>query len=438
MEINSSCTHETCRPLLEDLSTFPQNIEAYAATVPESIGMLDRQRHYKDAYYAVWDGNYTLLPREEAMWPFRTYRSGNAYGANLQPLPESWFERMAEEADWDAYGKVNRTAVALVNLDLRNFPTAQPLFRDPRSAGEGFPFDYVQNSSVFAGEPLRISHLSRDGAWAYALTSYATGWVPRRNVAYVSEEDAKALRALPLVALMNDNMPLYDRQGNYLFRGRVGMLLPCSDTNTTVYMARTVVSERDGTACDVGIPISTDAAVPLPLQMNRENLVRVISGVMQSKYGWGGLYGERDCSSTLRDIFAPFGIWLPRNSFRQSQVGRVVSFEGMNNARKLETIRQYAVPFRTLLYLKGHILLYLGTYDGVPVALHNTWGIKTENDGDMGRYLVGGVVISSLLPGKELNGFQMENTILSKLISMNVVAEVYEAAPDLYQARGGD
>lgn len=400
--------------------------------------ILDRQRHYRAAYYAVWDANFTLPPREESRWPFRTYHSGNAYGANLLPLPAAWFDRMLADANWEAYGSVNRNAVASVSLNLRNFPTAQPLFHDPGTAGEGFPFDYLQNSAVFAGEPLRISHLSRDGAWAYVVTSYATGWVPLRNVTAVSNTTVAALRTLPLIALMRDNIPLYDENGTYLFRGRIGMLLPAAEMNATGYKVRTVPAGRhtEGSFTEVSLPPAD--AEPQPLRITRKNLGRVIRGVMRSKYGWGGLYGERDCSSTLRDIFAPFGIWLPRNSFQQSQVGRIVSFEGMDNTQKLETIRQYALPFRTLLYLKGHILLYLGTYNGVPVALHNTWGIKTESDGGMGRYLVGGVVISSLLPGSELEGFRTENSILDKLVSMNVIAEVFEAAPDLYQARNGD
>ena len=35
---------------------------------------------------------------------------------------------------------------------------------------------------------------------------------------------------------------------------------------------------------------------------------------MGVKYGWGGIDGGRDCSSTIKDLLTPFGIWLPRDS----------------------------------------------------------------------------------------------------------------------------
>jgi cell wall-associated NlpC family hydrolase len=38
-------------------------------------------------------------------------------------------------------------------------------------------------------------------------------------------------------------------------------------------------------------------------------------------YGWGGLYQNRDCSAMVRDMFSPFGIWLPRHSEDQAREG---------------------------------------------------------------------------------------------------------------------
>ena len=49
---------------------------------------------------------------------------------------------------------------------------------------------------------------------------------------------------------------------------------------------------------------------------------------MNSPYGWGGMNGEQDCSSFIRQIFACFGITLPRNSTGQIQNGTfAASFE---------------------------------------------------------------------------------------------------------------
>ena len=57
-----------------------------------------------------------------------------------------------------------------------------------------------------------------------------------------------------------------------------------------------------------------------------------------------------------------------------------------------------AVPFRTILNLNGHNMLYLGTFEDSPVAFHTIWGLRTESadESNFGRYLIGKSVITSL------------------------------------------
>ena len=46
--------------------------------------------------------------------------------------------------------------------------------------------------------------------------------------------------------------------------------------------------------------------------------------ISRQPYGYGGLYDNRDCSAMTRDLFAPFGLYLPRNSSEQARGGKVV------------------------------------------------------------------------------------------------------------------
>ena len=48
---------------------------------------------------------------------------------------------------------------------------------DPSLAGEGFPFDYMQNSIIAANKPIFISHYSKDREWAYIFSSFTSGWI---------------------------------------------------------------------------------------------------------------------------------------------------------------------------------------------------------------------------------------------------------------------
>ncbi len=105
----------------------------------------------------------------------------------------------------------------------------------------------------------------------------------------------------------------------------------------------------------------------------------------------------------MLDLFAPFGIWLPRNSSRQAQAGEVLPLGELFGEEKEKAILDGGIPFLTLIWMKGHIGLYLGEHQGRAAFLHNVWGVKTESFwGEEGRAIVGKTVVTTLQPGAEL------------------------------------
>ena len=99
----------------------------------------------------------------------------------------------------------------------------------------------------------------------------------------------------------------------------------------------------------------------MPLPLTARAVAGLADAMTGQLYGWGGMFENRDCSSTLRDLFLPFGFWLPRNSVQQArQGGQFISLNGLTPDAKLETIRTRGVPFASLVWLPGHIGLYLG------------------------------------------------------------------------------
>jgi hypothetical protein len=142
---------------------------------------------------------------------------------------------------------------------------------------------------------------------------------------------------------------------------------------------------------------------------------------LTESYGWGGVDFTRDCSSTTQDYFAPFGIWLPRNSYAQSRAGHYTSFKGLSKEEKEALILKEAIPFVTLIYSKGHIMIYVGKYNNKPIIYHNVWGVKTVKNGKKGRYIIGRTVITTLELGKELEGKNENNTLINHIRGMSIL-----------------
>ena len=84
------------------------------------------------------------------------------------------------------------------------------------------------------------------------------------------------------------------------------------------------------------------------------NAVKIANELIDEPYGWGGLYGNRDCSAMTRDFFAPFGIWLPRHSEDQAKkVGTYIDLQNLEPEQKEKIILEQGIPYLSLLWRKG-------------------------------------------------------------------------------------
>jgi hypothetical protein len=150
-----------------------------------------------------------------------------------------------------------------------------------------------------------------------------------------------------------------------------------------------------------------------PIKFNEYNLAYISKQLVGEPYGWGGKEKCRDCSALTRDFFAPFGIYLPRNSRQQANAGaEFMSLKGLKAAQKKQTIVSYAKPFRSMLFVPGHITLYLGEQKGEPIILHNYWGVRL-NDGS--KRVMGRAIISTTTPGKELADVRKRSMLINTL-----------------------
>ncbi len=432
------CSHKEAKPLenivnaekniseakeetsIYDLVNIPQDISYFTDSFFPDTDLKDTQEKYEKSYFSVWNYDRPQDVLNSIKWPFYLYKVGDSYGENLQPYKENFFEEMLKNANFGAYLTLKKKALTIKHTDIRSFPTIQPLFKDPSKAGEGFPFDYLQNSSLQANKPVFVSHFSEDKEWAYIFCSFTSGWVKSENIVFLDKEYTDKWQKAQQVFITKEGVPLYSLDGDFLYKSKIGMMFALVDEDAYSYTVLSVSRYKHMEPLFLKTKISKQIAHKGFLEFNKENFETIFNEVSQVKYGWGGLYEQRDCSSTLRDLFSPFGVWLPRNSFVQSKEGKIIQLEGLSDDGKIRLIEAEAIPFETFLYRQGHIVLYIGSYDNEPVVFQNIWGIKTTQNGVAGRIIIGKPVISSLHLGQYQKNYDKEADMLKNLKSMNL------------------
>lgn len=408
---------------IKQLSTLPQYAFAYTRDIKNNNTLFKAQKDYDNSYFSAWKSNTAHADLYDIKWPFRNYTIFNSYGANLKPLHLSWFYHQYANANFPDFGSVDKFAITLKYSSLHNFPTRDPVFYKPTLAGEGFPFDYNQNSGIDADKPVFVSFYSRDGAWAYVFSSFASGWINADNIAFISTQDIKKYQNSKFVHILQDSYPIKDSNGTFVCYSRVGMMLPLvasSEKNWTVSVA---TKDCNGSVLFKDAVIPKDLGTTKTLTFTRHNIDMVSNAIMHSKYGWGGIDGGRDCSAFVRDFYAPFGIWMPRNSASQSRVGKVISLYHLSDTEKIKMIKSKGIAFQTLLYMHGHILIYAGTYHNRVIVLQEMWGIGIKKGKKTGRVVVGHAAYTTLDIGHNLEYYNAKESILHKIISMNIVTD---------------
>lgn len=439
----TACTSRLPPPgEVQDLRMLPQDAGYFIPSVPDGQPLISAEQQHRLAtefrarYFAVWNAEYTVQTEDDdPFWGLKRYRDREAYGENLLPLPESWLEKMALQSVPDLYPSLVQPGVTVVTTSLRVLPTHRPVFSNPAKPGEGFPFDYLQNSLVHAGTPVLAVHASLHGDWYLVKTAHASGWVRPWEIAWVDQSFMDAFQGADMLGILSDNAVVRTAQGMFALDGRMGMLLPASSEPSPPGMVGLLAPLRraDGWAELKHVLVETSLVKPWPLAATIENYSTVLNGLLGQAYGWGGMYENRDCSALIQDVQALFGIAMPRNSRAQAQAGRVVDLEGLQAVEKEQRILEQAIPLRTIVNMPGHVMLYLGPdpVTGRPVVLHSMWGLRTRLPGYLdeptispGRWIVGRTVITTLTPGAELpNLSKPVGLLVERVSSVTILGE---------------
>ena len=382
------------------------------------------QARAMERFFAPWRMARTSLGADKAFWGVKAFAGKQGYSENLLPFPSERWSRLVDLQDRAAFPSMAAPAIVTRNTDVRVLPSMRPFFLDPKQPGEGFPFDYFQNSALWLGTPVLVTHVTTDRAWYFVETAFTYGWVRVEDVALAGKGFRGQYESRRMAALLRDDVSLLDGSGRLLGQTHIGALFPVHAQVGSALTVKTPVRDADGQAGIQLAALSAAQAAPAPLPMTSRAVAALADAMSGQQYGWGGLFENRDCSSTMRDLFLPFGIFLPRNSALQAKDGgQLHPLDKLPVEAKLAAIRAEGIPFLSLIWLQGHIGLYLGQDQrGEPLMLHNVWGVRTKlPGGGEGRAVVGRLAISTLRPG-EYRADVRRNAFLERVRGLTVLS----------------
>jgi len=410
--------------VIGDVRDLPQDHFSYidpatatqALVHPQQQALMDE---YQDImHFLPWEQEGPQTSAQEVEKLFAKFAADPGYGENARRRTREQIDKLRTNADLGGYPNRRLRGITVRNADVRLLPTHRPHYSSPR---QGYPFDNLQESTIGPNTPIYIAHLTKDGTWAFAESSFAAGWVRIADIAYVDRSFMRRWQSGLYGVAVKDKIPAVTPQGQTLFKIPLGSIFPLDPSSQGGGIRiLTAVANEDRRAVIRVVPVSGGTVVPKPLPLTPRHVAAISNELVNEPYGWGGLFANRDCSAMIRDIFAPFGIWLPRNSADQAREGGAfVDLERFSPEEKEAIILRHGRPYSTLLWRKGHIMLYIGSREGKPLVFHNIWGIRTRDLlGREGRKVIGHAAITTLHPGMELSEADPRGDLLSNLSGM--------------------
>ena len=298
-------------------------------------------------------------------------------------------------------------AIAVHNLHCRNLPTDDVHFYSHKLPGEGYPFDYLQNSAIWVGTPLYILGITNDKQWALVLTPFCIGWVKSNGIARVNSKFIDHWRwacEKRMLAIVKTNSTILSFNNEVLINSYIGTVLPAipfefrqiySRYNKLLFPVR----NTNGNATIRFAKISKDAAKEIPLPATPRNITMLIKELIGRQYGWGHLYFYNDCSGEVKSLFTPVGIWMKKYSGSQTNAGVKDDISHYSESERINYIVENAQPLTTIIYIGGHVYLYVGniTINGkeYPMSYQNIWGLAPADRSR--RSVLGGSVLLPIL-----------------------------------------
>lgn len=332
-------------------------------------------------------------------------------GENFRPLTSAWIQAIADNMNINQFNppfkyKAANRAIILNNVYARALPSDDPAYYNYKIAGQGYPFDYLQESAIWVGTPVYILGVSRDGGWTLVLTPSYVGWITSTAVARVDESFVKKWQHAAkenLGAIIHTKTSVIDTKGHFRFYAYMGAIFPMVSSRASTSTIMIPLADKQHKAYIGFAKLNSSEITTMPLRATPHNISILMQDLLGKFHGWGNVHFYNDCSSTMVALYTPLGIWLPRHSARQVYAGKLVDMTNANVDQRLNYLLKNGKKMMTIIYIGKHILMYMGkyvnprssTHELMAMTFQTKWGLKTPADDS--RIIIGKTVVFPLL-----------------------------------------
>jgi len=305
-----------------------------------------------------------------------------------------------------------RYALVVSRSDMRTYPTDDRYYK----TGENQNLDRFQENGLFPGDAVAVLHTNADGEWVFVQSYNYAAWVRSEHIAIGDRQIIEQYRntghfivitgdkvwtsfnpeipALSELQLdMGIRLPLAGRDsyGNRLYGQNPYtshvVLLPLRNPQGQLDLKPALIARNE----DV-----SQGFIPF----TRENIIRQAFKFLGERYGWGHSFNGRDCTGFVMEVYKTFGILMPRNTGQQGEgsFGENTRFtEQSSREEKLRALKNMDIG--DLIYVPGHVLMYIGDVDGEPYVIHDVSVFRyTDENGEYYEGTLNSVSVTPLIP----------------------------------------
>ncbi len=287
-----------------------------------------------------------------------SYTVNTSYKINGSTQPSNYSTLLYAQTNKDNIPETIDIKFGLINSfgALRTFPTMDV-------ATSGNNFDRFQETGVEYGEGCLIYHQSSDGNWLFVQTLNYYGWVKKEHVTIVSQKEMNDyLKSDEFIIVTSRHTTINN------LNLRMSNRLVINNVNQENYDLKFITKEG---FTNVNIDKENKDIHYGYLPYTRNNVLMQVFKLLGDKYRWGDCeFDGHDCSSTMNAVYNCMGFVMARNTSSQYQMPYTqYDVRSKSDAQKKEILND--LECGSLVFVSGHVMMYLGTVNGEYYIIHN-------------------------------------------------------------------